>query len=152
LSGVGIVEDWGCGAAYFKRFVPAGCYRGIDHDSSSCCDEIADLARYTSAPDGIFLRHVLEQDLHWRRILRNALASFRRRMVLVVYTPFVRATEEHHRLEGLTPGTLRPEIRFARGELVREFRDVAFRFEENVPTDSPFGREHVFYLSKDGPA
>ncbi len=35
LSGVGRVEDWGCGTAYFKRFVPAGCYWGIDHDPSA---------------------------------------------------------------------------------------------------------------------
>ena len=34
LAGVGRVEDWGCGTAYFKRFVPAGCYWGIDHDPS----------------------------------------------------------------------------------------------------------------------
>lgn len=152
LVGVGRVEDWGCGAAYFKRLVPPGCYWGIDHDPSCTCDQIADLAGYTSATDGIFLRHVLEHDLRWRIILRNALASFRRRMVLVVYTPFVRATEEHRRVEGLTPGASFPEIRFCRADLVREFRDVHFRLEENVPTDSRFGREHVFYLRKDGPA
>ena len=48
--------------------------------------------------------------------------------------------------------TSAPEIHFCRGDLVREFRGVAFRLEENIPTDSPFGREHVFYLCKDGPA
>jgi hypothetical protein len=145
LSGVGRVEDWGCGTAYFRRFVPAGCYWGIDRDPAACCDQTADLAGYTSATDGIFLRHVLEHDLRWRGILRNALASFRRRMVLVVATPFVRATTEHRRSEG-------PEIHFCRADLVRELRGVAFRLEENVRTDSPFGREHVFYLCKDGPA
>ncbi len=80
------------------------------------------------------------------------LASFTRRMVLVVHTPFVRATEEHHRTLGRADGTLLPEIRFCRADIVREFREVRFRLEENVPTDSPFGREHIFYLSKDGPA
>ena len=152
LAGVGQVEDWGCGTAYFKRFVPAGCYRGIDHDPNACCDEVADLAGYISVTDGIFVRHVLEHDLRWRSILRNALASFRRRMLLVVYTPFVRATEDHRRVDGAAHGTSLPEIHFCRGDLVREFRDVHFRLEENLPTDSPFGREHVFYLRKDGPA
>jgi glycosyltransferase involved in cell wall biosynthesis len=151
LSGVGLVEDWGCGTAYFKRFVPADRYRGIDSGPSACCDEVADLASYTGAPDGLFLRHVLEHDLRWRRILHNALASFRRRMVLVVHTPFVRATEEHHRVAG-PPGRFVPEIRFCRRDLVREFGSLPFRLEENIPTDSPFGREHVFYLCKDGPA
>jgi hypothetical protein len=152
LAGVGRVEDWGCGTAYFKRFVPAGNYRGIDRDASACCDQVADLAGYTSPTDGIFLRHVLEHDSRWRIILRNALASFRRRMVVVVHTPFVRATVEHRRAEGRTPGDSAPEIHFCRADLVREFRGVTFRLEENVKTDSTFGREHVFYLRKGGPA
>jgi hypothetical protein len=152
LASVGQVEDWGCGTGYFKRFVAAGCYRGIDRDPSASCDLIADLVGYSSTVDAIFLRHVLEHDLRWRSILRNAVDSFRRRMVLILYTPFVRATVDRHRVEGHTPGTLLPEIHFCRGDLVREFRGVAFRLEENVPTDSPFGREHVFYLRKDGPA
>ena len=152
LSGVGRVEDWGCGTAYFKRFVPAGCYWGIDHDPSAARDLAADLAGYTSTTDGLFLRHVLEHDSRWRSILQNALASFRRRMVLVVFTPFARATAEHRRVQGPAASDFRPEIHFCRGDLVREFRGVSFRLEENIPTDSPFGREHVFYLCKDGPA
>jgi glycosyltransferase involved in cell wall biosynthesis len=152
LAAVGRVEDWGCGAAYFKRFMPPDCYRGIDLDPAVSADHTADLATYTSTIDGIFMRHVLEHDLRWHSLLRNALASFRRRMVLVVYTPFVRATEEHHRALGRTEGRLWPEIRFCRADLVREFREVRFRLEENIPTDSPFGREHIFYLCKDGPA
>jgi glycosyltransferase involved in cell wall biosynthesis len=152
LAGIGLVEEWGCGTAYFKRFLPPGCYRGIGGRPSAWCDQATDLASYTSAADGIFVRRVLEHDLRWRRILRNALASFRRRMVLVVYTPFVRATEEHHRVAGPAPGTFLPEIRFSRGDLVREVRGLSVRLEEGIPTDSPFGREHVFYLCKDGPA
>src|SRR5262249_32199246 len=73
-------------------------------------------------------------------------------MVLIVSTPFVRATEEHHRVEGTVAGTFLPEIHFCRSDLVSEFRGVPFRLEENIPTDSPFGREHIFYLSKEGPA
>jgi glycosyltransferase involved in cell wall biosynthesis len=152
LSGVGRVEDWGCGSAYFRRFIPAGCYLGIDRDPAACCDLAADLAGYTSTTDGVFLRHVLEHDARWRTILSNALASFRRRMVLVVSTPFVRATTEHDPLQGPTAGALCPEIHFCRTDLVREFRAIPFRLEENLLTDSPFGREHVFYLSKIGPA
>jgi hypothetical protein len=152
LAGVGLVEDWGCGAAHFKRFVPAGCYRGVDGRPSASCDVAADLAAYSSAADGIFLRHALEHDLRWRRILRNALASFRRRMVLVVSTPFVRSTEEHHRVAGAAPGASLPAIRFCRRDLVREFGRIPFRLEENVASGSPFGREHVFYLCKEGPA
>ena len=155
LSGVGRVEDWGCGTAYFKRFVPAGCYCGIDHDPSAACDQVADLASYSSTNRQRLrlLRHVAGTTLSQQRsVLHNALVSFRRRMVLVVYTPFVRATAEYHRVEGPTASALMPEIHFCRGDLVRELRGVSFRLEENIPTDSPFGREHVFYICKDGPA
>ena len=152
LDGVGRVEDWGCGAAYFRRFVPAGCYWGVDSDPTAAADQVADLADHTSTTDGLFLRHVLEHDRRWRRILRNALASFRRRMVLVVSTPFVRATAERRRVSGPDPEAGHIEIHFCRRDLVAEFEGIPFRLEENVATDSPFGREHIFYLSKDGPA
>ena len=95
----------------------ADCYWGIDLDPSVSADHTADLATYTSTADGLFMRHVLEHDLRWRSLLRNALASFRRRMVLVLHTPFVRATEEHHRARGRAEGTLQPEIRFCRADL-----------------------------------
>jgi hypothetical protein len=150
LADVGQVEDWGCGAGYFKRFVPEDRYRGIDLDPSAGCDQVADLATYNSETDGILLRHVLEHDLRWQSILRNAMASFRRRMVLVVFTPFVRETGA--RGPSASANEFPAEIHFCRGDLVREFRGAAFRLEENIRTDSPFGREHVFYLSKDGPA
>jgi glycosyltransferase involved in cell wall biosynthesis len=152
LAGLGRVEDWGCGTAYFKRFVPEGCYVGIDNDPSADSDLASDLASYTSTSDGIFLRHVLEHDLRWRIILSNALASFRRRMVLVVSTPFVRATVENHRVQHPVASGSRPELHFCRGDLVRALHGISFRLEENVPTDSPFGREHIFYICKDGPA
>lgn len=152
LSGVGLVEHWECGTAYFKHLVPAGCYRGISSLPSSGSDKVADLAAYTSSVDGIFIHHVLEHDLRWRRILHNALASFRHRMVLVVSTPFVRATEEHHRCEVPDRRGSVSEIHFCRRDLIHEFGTLSFRLEENVPTESPFGREHVFYLNKDGPA
>jgi hypothetical protein len=83
---------------------------------------------------------------------RTALASFRRRMVLVVSTPFVRATAERRLVSGLGSKAEHIEIHFCRRDLVAEFNGIPFRLEENFATDSPFGREHVFYLCKDGPA
>ena len=152
LDGVGRVEDWGCGSAYFRRLVPRDSYWGVDRDPALSPDRVADLAEYTSATDGLLLRHVLEHDRRWRGILRNALASFRRRMVLVISTPFVRATVEADRAGSHADASSAPEIHFCRGDLVREFGGIPFRLEENIRTESPFGREHVFYLRKDGPA
>jgi glycosyltransferase involved in cell wall biosynthesis len=150
LSGVGQVEDWGCGSAYFQRFIPLENYRGVDDHPSSLGQVVADLADFRSTTDGILLRHVLEHDRRWRTILRNALASFRKRMVIVISTPFKHATTEVVRTE--REQSAHVEIHFARADLVREFRGIAFRIEENVKTESPHQREHLFYLSKVGPA
>jgi glycosyltransferase involved in cell wall biosynthesis len=150
LAGVGLVEDWGCTGSYFRRFLPPGCYRGVATQPSGDCDRVTDLAEYTSDAAGILVRHVLEHHPRWRRILQNAIASFRRRMVLVVSTPFVRATNGS-RETSLSP-VQAAGIRFCRTDLIREFGRIPFRLEENVVTDSLFGREHVFYLSKQGPA
>ena len=132
--------------------MPTGFYRGIDRDPSAACDQTADLAGYTSTTDGLLLRHVLEHNLHWRGVLRNALAS----SAAAWSWSYPHRSSEPPRSTTAWRGPPRapslPEIRFCRGDLVREFRGVPFRLEENVPTDSPFGREHVFYLCKDGPA
>jgi hypothetical protein len=50
------------------------------------CEALESLANQTS--DGILLRHVLEHNPGWRRILSGAVESFTKKMVLVIYTPF----------------------------------------------------------------
>lgn len=83
------VEDWGCGYAQFREF-HEGPYRGVD-GSAGWADVVADLTVYrsspTARPEGILLRHVLEHNRDWRRILMNAVTSFDKRMVLIVFTP-----------------------------------------------------------------
>jgi hypothetical protein len=57
-------------------------------------DVIARLRTYfSSRPDEIFIRHILERNGEWPLVLTNALASFRRRMALVLFTPFGPPTE-----------------------------------------------------------
>ena len=82
LTGHGLVEDWGCGRAYFKQFVPL--YRGVD-GSGTTCDERVDLSNYRSNVPCILIRHVLEHNVEWRKILENALCSFTERMVLILF-------------------------------------------------------------------
>src|ERR1700678_713608 len=47
LDGIGRVEDWGCGTAYFQRFMPPDCYSGIDLAPSVSATRTVDLATYT---------------------------------------------------------------------------------------------------------
>jgi hypothetical protein len=83
------VEDWGCGFGDFREFCLSAKYVGLDGSESPATDAVVDLRKYTSDVEGILLRHVLEHNpTGWRQIFVNALGSFSKKMVLVIYTPF----------------------------------------------------------------
>lgn len=80
------VEDWGCGYAQFREF-HRGPYVGID-GTKGWADIVADLRQIAPhATPGLMMRHVLEHNPDWRRILAGAVGCFTKRMVLVVFTP-----------------------------------------------------------------
>jgi SAM-dependent methyltransferase len=141
LDGHGTIEDWGAGTGYARRFLTQSEYRAIDGSPSLEVDRVVDLRAYSSDADCIFLRHVLEHNPDWRRILENALRSFRRRMVLVVFTPFAAETQEIASWQGI------PDLAFRKEDLVAYFEGVAWR-EEAVVTNTEYLREHVFYLER----
>jgi hypothetical protein len=144
LEGLALVEDWGCGWGWFKQYLPASTtYRGIDGSHSPHADVIADLTQYTSQADGILLRHVLEHNQAWEDILKNALRSFTKRMVLVLFTPFAEKTHviRHSAEVGV------PDIAFAKEDLTRHFSAVHWRLEEGLKTRTQYGVEHVFYIA-----
>jgi len=142
------IEDWGCGLGWFSQYVPAGCYTGVDGSWSRFSDIVADLEEYQSTVDGIFMRHVLEHNLNWRLILLNALQSFRKRMVLVLFTPFSQQTQVLDSYQIPETGETVPDISFAKRDLQACFRDVSWQLKENIATDTEYGIEHVFYLQK----
>ena len=89
------IEDWGAGMGYARKFIPAGVtYTTVDWAPSAGADITADAAvrRPDPAPDGILLRHVLEHNDRWQAVLDNAVATFRRRLALVIFTPFAETT------------------------------------------------------------
>jgi glycosyltransferase involved in cell wall biosynthesis len=139
------IEDWGCGTAYAKRFVTAGTYRGVDGSPAGSTAEVVDLRRYRSRADCILLRHVLEHNGDWRDILTNAVESFQRRMVLVIFTPFVERTQYVHvdRKAGI------PTIAFRKDDLVELFRHLPYT-EEHLTTATEYGVEHIFYFTRPG--
>src|SRR5262249_18018834 len=130
-----------CCLGWFRRYVPAGRYVGVDGTASAFADRVADLRHYTSATDGVLIRHVLEHDHGWRRILDNAVASFGRKMCLVLFTPLAAKTHVTHE-EEIGPGRVVPFYRFRKADLTRRFGDVCDWREEQV------GSETVFYLWK----
>lgn len=139
LDGHGDIEDWGCGTAWAKRFVTKSAYTGIDASPSRFADKVVDLRTYRSDVDCVFIRHVLEHTFDWRTILTNAVASFRERMVLVIFTPFADETKEIASWSGI------PDIAFRKEDLTECFRHLPYS-EETIFTNTQYEREHLFYI------
>lgn len=145
LRGCALIEDWGCGKGWMRRYVPAERYRGIDGSRTPFADEIVDLATYRSDVPGVFMRHVLEHDYRWQAILDNAVASFRQRMVLVLFTPLVHET--HELTFAPDPGV--PDLAFKLADLTDRFGGARWR-HETLQTATQYGVETVFYLDRTG--
>lgn len=145
LGMLATVEDWGCGWAWFKRYLgPSVHYKGIDGSHSPFADEVADLTKYTSNAEGILLRHVLEHNHDWAAILSNAIRSFRKRLVLVFFTPFAETT---HIICMNSIGV--PDLAFAKADLVRFFPGCRWSLEEGLRTETQYGVEHIYYLERE---
>lgn len=145
LRSCDLIEDWGCGKGWFSKFVKRGQYRGLDGSWSPWAEEIVDLVHYQSRVEGIYMRHVLEHDYQWHRILENALASFQKRMALVLFTPLSDATHEIAFAED--PGV--PDISFSLDDLTFYFgaHDVEYTYE-TLETATQYKTETIFYLEK----
>jgi glycosyltransferase involved in cell wall biosynthesis len=141
LDGRGTIEDWGCGAAYAKLFVKESKYIGIDGSQSTFTDQVVDLRNYTSKTDCIFMRHVLEHNHDWRNILANAVNSFTKRMVLIVFTPFAEQTKQIAKWSDI------PDISFRKADLTEFFQHLKY-IEESLETDTEYKTEHIFYIEK----
>lgn len=138
------VEDWGCGRGWFSTFRTKTCL-GLDGSQSPFADLIVDLETYTSAVDGIFMRHVIEHNYRWRTILANALASFRKKMVLAIFTPWSDdETKEIRFVERLGV----PDISFRQSDIVDMLEDLDWELRELPSTRVIYGQEHVFLIRR----
>lgn len=143
LSDVELVEDWGCGSGGFRPFCRVA-YRGVDGSPSKFADVVADLETYRSDVPAVMMRGVLEHNYRWRPILGNAIASFREKMCLVLFTPFAGTTREI----GYDHDFGVPDIAFARDDIVAMLAPLEWSSEENIATGTQYGVEQVFYLRK----
>jgi Methyltransferase domain len=141
LDGFGSIEDWGCGTGFAKRFATQSAYRGIDGSGSQFCDTSADLQTYRSTADCIFMRHVLEHNWGWRAILKNAVDSFQKRMVLIVFTPFGESEMKIGDNNGI------PDLTLNKAEVLSFFSGLSVR-EERIKSQTEYGEETLFYLEK----
>lgn len=155
LSPCFLIEDWGGGLGWFRRYVEEYAprlitqrYRCIDGTATMFVDEVADLRTYKPAPkpDGILLRHVLEHNAEWVTVLENMLGSFRKRACVVVYTPFGDRTRD---LGEDRSGLDVPVISFAMDDLRGVMGERLDRVEVFTgPTCGHYQVETVFYLEQ----
>jgi len=148
--GIKTIEDWGCGYGGFRNYIgDFQEYIGIDGSQSRYTDKIVDLEKYTSNIDAIHIRHVLEHNIHWVKILENAIQSFQNCMVLTIFTPFVQETTivaEYPNFENT--GITMVDIAFKREDIVKYFANLQWTSEENIKTETQYGIEHMFFLQK----
>lgn len=137
------IEDWGCGKGWMRNFVDEGAYVGVDGSWSRFADRITDLETYTSDVDGIFMRHVLEHNYGWEKILANAVASFRQRFVLVTFTPH--GEETHEIAFADDPGV--PDLSFAKADLTAHFGGLTWT-DETLVSATQYGTETIFYVAR----
>lgn len=145
LDGHGKIEDWGGGTAYAKRFATKSDYVAIDGSASEYADVKSDLQTYTSDTDCIFMRHVLEHNWGWRAIAANAAASFRKRMVLIVFTPFGEGDQCMETNDGI------PDLRLNREELLGFFKGCKVT-AESLSSKTQYGQETIFYIDREAGA
>jgi len=87
------------------------------------------------------MRHVLEHNWTWPTILENALASFRDRMALIIFTPFAETTTEIAHVNGIC------ELSLNRTEVQKALEPFAVRREE-ITSQTRYGAEVLFYIER----
>lgn len=139
------VEDWGCGTGWAKNYI-TGKYTGVDETITPAVSRHSYLVDYISDTPGLLIRHVLEHNNHWQIILNNAIASFTKRMVLVLFTPFS-IDDNEPRIIGHT-GSI-PDISLPRDRIIKAFDELIWTSTENLITKTQYNIEHVFFLKKE---
>jgi hypothetical protein len=146
LAPCATVADWGGAGGYFGRFLPASCaYTVIDGTyQGNKGTVLANLREYHGESDGILLRHVVDNTLDWRAVLRNAVAAFQKRLAVVTFTPDVETTTMIDKRwgPGKRPGY--PYWHFNPDDLRREMEPWLV-LECSLQTTHP---ERVYYLER----
>jgi hypothetical protein len=136
--------DLGCGTGWLSTLIPPDRYRGIDGTASPFCDEVVDLVAYRSTVPGVFMRHVIEHNYEWTRILDNAVASFTERMVLILFTPEVATTEEI----AFRPDVGVPDLAFWLADITERFPPDVMYTVQRIPSATQYGCETILLLER----
>jgi hypothetical protein len=92
------------------------------------------------------MRHVLEHNYEWEKVLSNAVSSFTRKFCLVLFTPFGEVTKEI--AHNLKHGVDVPDISFNPTDIEKHFAGLSWRLQANLKTRTGYKVEHVYYVEK----
>jgi hypothetical protein len=143
LADADAVEDWGCGSGGFRLFCKTH-YIGVDGSATPFADKVVDLCNYTSSADGILLRHVLEHNVEWEKILHNAVNSFKKKLCIILFTPFGRKT----RIMTYDAAADIVTLSFCKNDIARHFSGCRWSLDEGIRTESYYKVEHIFFISR----
>lgn len=144
----GVLEDWGCGTAYAKKYVKKSKYVGIEGSPNQWVPgPPIDLVEYRSTADCILLRDVLDHNPEWEKLLQNAIDSFQRRMVIVFFHYFGPETKVIH-INTAPQHKGIPDIQFKREDIMKHVAPYLVK-EYTVPADKEVCYNYVvLFLEK----
>lgn len=149
------VEDWGCGRGWARQFFRQDQYRGIDMGvdgqpaDNPFADTVTNLSMFYTVTDGIFMRHVLEHNYDWERILTNARESAMQKIFIAVFTPMSEGdTVELWNHGTRVPGLIVPTLSLSRTKLMGSFKGCKKVESTTVNTATHFGYETIFYITR----
>jgi len=158
-AGVTEVEDWGCGYGWMETVLgtvaPGIRYVGVDGSRSPYHDRVIDdLTTRQTKVEGIFMRHVLEHNYDWPTILDNALASFTKLFVLVLFTPDIvlNGTDDdrpHEELQFEEEFGV-PTLALNQNLIEKSFNRHGLQWEDDyiVSPYTSYGHEDIFVVSR----
>lgn len=148
---VTLIEDWGCGNCVFKEYLNNNIkYVGVDGSETGYQNKIEDLTKYVTEVDGIYLRHVLEHNGEYKKIFKNALESFNKVFILVLFTPFTSNNE----IDVLKTCNLKdkpiPDIAFNKKHIIDiiEQNNCSYELLENIKSNTSYKYEQIFIIKK----
>lgn len=145
LSDCNVVEDWGTGGGGFKSYRQNAI--GVDGSNTPFADKkFIDLRNYISECDGIFMRHVLEHNYEWEKILHNVLKSAKKKICLIMFIPFSDAKTKQLAFNSIGV----PDLSISKYEfynILKEYPEFTYRSEE-LKTDTQYKYEQIIYIEK----
>lgn len=148
LSSCSDVEDWGCGKGWFKHLVKGRFpVTALDGSETPFADKVVDLEEYRSKASGIFMRHVIEHNYKWDVVLENALASFRSKMFLAIFTPMNNGDEAEEL--AFVPVYNVPDMSLPTKVVEFMIRKHGASFTKDVlKSESAYGLETIYMMKK----